>query len=99
MSFLFISLLLKLMYSTSESHAVVDRNGRIIAVLAGKPKGENWDGLMKELEDLLHLAHDGMTFTPKQMATKRGLFPSVSVGNSFGGGSKVCRPLKPSFLS
>lgn len=54
---------------------------------------------MKELESKLTQARAKMTFSKKQKAHKRGPYPSVSVGNSFGGGSKVYLVRLPCFLS
>lgn len=77
------------MLAARDSYAVVDREGRIIAALAGRPRDENWDELMKELTEAIRQAHEKMTFSEKQTTHIRGEFTSVSVGNSFGGGSKV----------
>lgn len=44
---------------------------------------------MKELADKLGEARDKLSFSEKQQNHKRGDFPSVSIGTSFGGGSKV----------
>lgn len=74
-----------------EPWAIVDKQGRIIAVLAGRPRGDDWTELTEELAGLLSKAGSKMTFSRKQRSGghKRGDFPSVSVGTSFGGGSKV----------
>lgn len=44
---------------------------------------------MDDLAARVKEARDTMTFSAKQNSNKRGHFPSVSVGTSFGGGSKV----------
>lgn len=80
-----------------DSYAIVDREGRVISVLAGKPRDGKWDSLMKELEEAIAKAREKMSFSKKQKKHVRGKFPSVSVGNSFGGGSKV--NLRYPFLS
>ncbi|KAJ3752821.1 hypothetical protein EV360DRAFT_54542, partial [Lentinula raphanica] len=67
---------------------VVDKCGRVIAVLAGKPRDPKWDKLMKDLEDLVRAARRKMTFSEKQKNNKRVSGPSVSLGTSFGGGSQ-----------
>lgn len=72
-----------------DCYVVVDKAGRIIAVLAGKPRDDNWDAVMTELTAQIKDARGSMTFSKKQEAHKRGKFPSVAVGTLFGGGSKV----------
>lgn len=82
-------LLLMLTAPSRDSYAVVDREGRVISVLAGTPRDPNWGALMKELGEAVGKAREEMTFSKKQKEHVRGTFPSVSVGTSFGGGSKV----------
>lgn len=72
-----------------KSVAVVDREGRVIAVLAGRPREEGWDALMEELTHKLGKARHKMSFSRRQRSHPRGSFPSASVGTSFGGGSTV----------
>ncbi|KAF9044681.1 hypothetical protein BDP27DRAFT_1141447, partial [Rhodocollybia butyracea] len=69
-------------------YVVVDKAGHIIAVLAGKPRDDNWDAVMTELTAQIKDARGSMTFSKKQEAHKRGKFPLVAVGTLFGGGSK-----------
>jgi hypothetical protein len=68
----------------------VDSAERIVAVLGGTPKDSSWMPLMNRLLQKIRTARSKMTFSRKQTKQPRGDFPSVSVGNSFGGGSKVC---------
>lgn len=77
------------LYCSRDCYVVVDKAGRIIAVLAGKPRDDAWDAVMTKLTAQIKDARGGMTFSKKQEAHKRGKFPSVAVGTSFGGGSKV----------
>lgn len=88
-SCLAFSLMVVLRDASRDSHAIVDREGRVISVLAGTPRDPNWGSLMKELEEAIGQAQEKMTFSKKQKEHVRGVFPSVSVGSSFGGGSKV----------
>ncbi|KAF9062410.1 hypothetical protein BDP27DRAFT_1368872 [Rhodocollybia butyracea] len=67
---------------------VIDKGGRIIAVLAGKPRDDNWDAVMTKLTAQIKDAHGSMMFSKKQEAHKRGKFSLVAVGTLFGGGSK-----------
>ncbi|KAE9391872.1 hypothetical protein BT96DRAFT_1000930 [Gymnopus androsaceus JB14] len=75
-------------WNGKDSYAIVDREGRIISALAGTPCDRNWGTLMKELEDAIANAREKMSFSNKQKEHIRGEYPSVSMGNSFGGGSK-----------
>ncbi|KAJ3748207.1 hypothetical protein EV360DRAFT_57047, partial [Lentinula raphanica] len=68
---------------------VLDKTGRIIAVLAGKPRDPKWGTLTEELEEQVRSARKNMTFSKKQRSNKRVSGPSVSMGTSFGGGSQV----------
>ncbi|KAJ3712627.1 hypothetical protein C8R42DRAFT_699196 [Lentinula raphanica] len=70
-----------------ESFAVLDRSGRVISVLAGKPRDRHWDSVTKDLEAQLRSARKEMSFSEKQRNNKRAPCPSVSMGTSFGGGS------------
>ncbi|KAE9388176.1 hypothetical protein BT96DRAFT_836639, partial [Gymnopus androsaceus JB14] len=67
---------------------IVDREDRVISVLAGNPSNPHWPAAMKELETKIMKSRANMSFSEKQKKNKRGPYPSVSVGNSFGGGSK-----------
>ncbi|KAE9394141.1 hypothetical protein BT96DRAFT_828130, partial [Gymnopus androsaceus JB14] len=62
--------------------------GRIIAALAGKLRDNSWDAVMAKLTPKLKDARGKMLFSGKQKVHKHGLFPTVSVGNSFRGGSQ-----------
>lgn len=72
-----------------ETHAITDRNGRVISVLAGRPRRDNWDGLVEELANKISAVREQTKFSNKQLNHKRGEFPSVAFGTSFGGGSLV----------
>ncbi|KAE9382416.1 hypothetical protein BT96DRAFT_1027660, partial [Gymnopus androsaceus JB14] len=71
-----------------QSYAVVDNEGRIITALAGTPDDPNWIPLMQELAENVRHARDHMSFSTSRRRTSA--FPAllVSIGNSFGGGSK-----------
>ncbi|KAJ3965065.1 hypothetical protein EV361DRAFT_955360 [Lentinula raphanica] len=72
-----------------ESCAVLDKSGRIISLLAGKPRDPKWDSVINELEEQVRSARKKMTFSQKQRSNKRVSGPSVSMGTSFGGGSQA----------
>ncbi|KAJ3730736.1 hypothetical protein C8R42DRAFT_637406 [Lentinula raphanica] len=72
-----------------EGFPVLDKTGRIITVLAGKPQDSKWGTLTEELEEQVRSARKNMTFSKKQRSNKRVSGPSVSMGTSFGGGSQA----------
>ncbi|KAJ3710079.1 hypothetical protein C8R42DRAFT_597590, partial [Lentinula raphanica] len=68
---------------------LLDKSGRIIGVLAGKPRDSKWDSLIKDLEEQVRSARQTMSFSKKQSSSKRVSGPSVAMGTSFGGGSQA----------
>jgi len=46
---------------------------------------------MKQLAGLMGLAKDIVRFDEEDAKHRRGHYPSINTGISFGGGSKVCR--------
>ncbi|KAJ3968608.1 hypothetical protein EV361DRAFT_972719 [Lentinula raphanica] len=81
-------------WAGQESHALADKSGRVIGVLAGKPRDRKWDPLMKDLEEQVRSARKKMTFSQKQRNNRRASGPSVAMGTSFGGGSQ-CAEVPP----
>jgi hypothetical protein len=72
----------------SKSIIILDRIRRLVAVLAGRPKGEEWMRKMDALlEELLRLGFE-VHFAPHQKEHRRGNFPVLNLGFSHGGGPK-----------
>ncbi|THU75525.1 hypothetical protein K435DRAFT_880660 [Dendrothele bispora CBS 962.96] len=65
---------------------ILDNQDRVVAVLAGRPQGSNWKGLMSEAANKIARTRDRIHFTDKQLNNGRGKFPAISVGVSYGGG-------------
>lgn len=72
-----------------ECYPVVDQHGRVISVLAGTPRGANWMPGIQKLTTRVRQARRKMSFRKNQSLNKRSASPSVSMGTSFGGGSKA----------
>ena len=73
--------------------AILDNENRIIAILAGRPSGD-WDVVMNAVEDAFVCArvrgYDLGVFQPGKVADRRGDFPKLFSGFSFGTGQSVC---------
>ncbi|THU86731.1 hypothetical protein K435DRAFT_822065 [Dendrothele bispora CBS 962.96] len=67
---------------------ILDSQDRVVAVLAGQPRGSNWEGLMSEAANRIARDRDRIHFTDKQLNNGRGKFPAISVGVSYGGGRR-----------
>jgi hypothetical protein len=60
----------------------------VIGSLAGRPR-ERWDGVFRGTAGEIRAARDECMFTTKQKDHRRGQFPALAVGISYGGGQKV----------
>lgn len=67
-------------------HSLLDRNGFVIGDLAGQPK---WGDINDTLIKIFEKTKSAYTFTAGEREHRRGNFPSISTGISFGGGQKV----------
>ncbi len=74
----------------SARFVIVDKNGRIIALFAGRPdNADDWDEVASRASDALTEARRKCTFTKARLVHARGNYPTQGVGTSFGGGSQV----------
>ena len=81
---------LSLLYSTATP--ILNGAGQVIAVLAGRPIGEDdetWQALHDAANNALETARQKASFTTKQQSHRRGEFSALVTGVSFGGGQKV----------
>lgn len=74
-------------------HLLLDKDGRIITVLAGRPNDPTWDASMKEASWLLEEARHSCVFTHIKNK-RRGNFQYLNVGVSYGGGQIVSNHVK-----
>ncbi|KJA15174.1 hypothetical protein HYPSUDRAFT_149526, partial [Hypholoma sublateritium FD-334 SS-4] len=73
---------------------VLDKYGRAIVILAGHPNDKEWDSIQRSCHSAMLSAKTRCTFLKKAVRHRRGHYPSLSVGISFGGGQKVPGNLK-----
>ncbi|KAH9845983.1 hypothetical protein C2E23DRAFT_745132, partial [Lenzites betulinus] len=67
---------------------ILDKNGRVFAVLAGHPRDPTWHHVNEELQRIFELSRDAYSASASQMEHRRGEFCAVSCGISYGGGQK-----------
>lgn len=70
-------------------HLLLDRENRVVGVLAGRPLDPGWGAVHDSALSALESAAPKMRLRPKDAAHRRGSYPSVSHGISFGGGQEV----------
>jgi hypothetical protein len=72
------------------THLLLDRDGHIVGVLLGQPKDtESWCWVHNNAFDLLQNAASRLSFSDQESSHRRGSFPSIAHGISFGGGQRV----------
>lgn len=72
------------------THLLLDRDGIIVGVLLGMPKDvEGWRKALNKATVALQKAADKISARAKRTTHRRGTFPSLAHGISFGGGQKV----------
>lgn len=75
-----------------QTQAIVDQKQRIIAVCVGRPSGDKtWESMHQKASEILGVAKDGILFGKKK--NRRGNFPALSFGISYGGGQKYPKVL------
>jgi hypothetical protein len=57
---------------------------------AGQPRDDDWDTVQLDSVDAIEKAASQCRFSAKQSNHRRGEFPALATGVSFGGGQKVC---------
>lgn len=73
-----------------KSRPLVDRQDRVVGVVLGKPADTaGWDKAMEETAGAVRDARKRMRFSKGMQTHRRGAFPAVGTGISFGGGQGV----------
>ena len=72
----------------SQPRAVTDSEDRVAVMLAGQPRDQNWSEVGQSASD----AGPQCDFAPDDLDHRRGAFPALRAGVSFGGGQKVSKP-------
>ncbi|KAL7284430.1 hypothetical protein ACG7TL_001720 [Trametes sanguinea] len=75
-------------YVPWDGRPILDREEHVFAVLAGRPRDQSWDGINGELQRLFDITRDAYQFTAQQVTHRRGAFPAVTCGISYGGGQQ-----------
>ncbi|KAI0652179.1 hypothetical protein C8Q79DRAFT_997324 [Trametes meyenii] len=66
-----------------------DKDGVVFAVLAGSPNDPGWPAAMKEIQTAMdHARRELLGTRGREEEHRRGLFPTVACGISYGGGQK-----------
>jgi len=71
---------------------VVSKDDEVYIVLAGRPRDEGFISDLKSLEGDMVEARGKLSFPTGSTEHRRGNFPNVSTGISYGGGSQVGLP-------
>ncbi|KAM6493338.1 hypothetical protein JOM56_011472 [Amanita muscaria] len=67
-------------------HLILDREGLVVGALAGRPWDMDWDGVHDAAYEALHSAASRLSYRQKEVTNRRGSFPTLAYGISFGGG-------------
>lgn len=70
-------------------HVILDKEGLVVGVLAGQPRDPDWDRVHNEAFEALGSAASRIRCHPKEVTNRRGPFPTLAYGISFGGGQQV----------
>ena len=68
---------------------VVDSCERVVAAFIGRPEDPAWETVMTDASRAMEDAAVRCSFTPSQQSHRRGGYPTLAVGVSYGGGQKV----------
>lgn len=68
---------------------IIDKIGRIIAMLCGHPDDPEWESIHVEAADTMRRSQRRIRRTKKNSKHRRGNFTALAAGVSFGGGQKV----------
>jgi hypothetical protein len=80
----------------SSATPIVDKEGRVIAVLAGSPSDPGWAELQRSAAFKLEECRKLCKFTGKLADNRQGDFPALAQGISFGGGQTIPKNLNNS---
>ncbi|KAL1671983.1 hypothetical protein EV122DRAFT_225565 [Schizophyllum commune] len=72
---------------------ILDKKRRVIAVLAGTPDQKDWPAQHTSLADAIEAARPKLKFSTVQTKHRRGVFPAIAVGHSYGGGQMRPMPV------
>lgn len=73
----------------STPHVLLDNHKRIVGVLAGRPKDDSWRDTTRAACDAMEQARGQCIFRDTDVEHRRGSYPCLAVGVSYGGGQQV----------
>ena len=80
----------RLAYSTFRTpRPIIDAKDWVITALAGRPNDSQWDDVSEGAAEDVRQAGNACSFNDEQSEHRRGQFPALATGVSFGGGQKV----------
>ncbi len=72
-----------------DSVLITDKDGRVIAMIAGHPDDPDWDKLQEEAAKRLETLRKDCLLSSDQHVHRRGRFAALSCGISYGSGQTV----------
>lgn len=66
---------------------IVDKEGYAFGKLAGQPA---WEDINTPMMKVFERTASAYSFKPGELESRRGKFPSIATGISYGGGQKAC---------
>ncbi|KAG1855279.1 hypothetical protein F4604DRAFT_1932339 [Suillus subluteus] len=70
-------------------HAILDGEGRIVAVLAGRPASKDWNEVNAAAANAMVETQHRCAFSSSGLTHRRGRYHALSTGISFGGGQQI----------
>ncbi|KAI0665414.1 hypothetical protein C8Q78DRAFT_986567 [Trametes maxima] len=70
-------------------YILADAQEHVVAVLAGHPVDSSWDEVVKEANRAMEAAAKKCMFQDEHLNHRRGFFPALATGFSYGGGQKM----------
>jgi hypothetical protein len=71
----------------------MDKEKRVVGVLAGQPKSRDWANACNNAFAALDQLAERIKPSPKDVQSRRGIFPTIAYGISLGNGQTVCATL------
>lgn len=74
--------------ASSTTQAILDKSRRIIGILAGHPQTEDWPSVHAQAAEAMEAQQSKIHLPKKSRRHRRGAFPAIAGGISFGGGQR-----------
>lgn len=65
---------------------IIDHEGRVIGILAGRPEADDWEAVQRDAQRHMEEARMRLTGSYRSSQHRRGAFATLSTGVSYGGG-------------